>query len=157
MLATLNVFAFTLHSALDCLSDLWRQCRDKAGPRCRFFEKLRVLAESVFFPDWTPLLETVLGGRQLVGRPDLACSTRAVIAAANDRGGLHTPLLYALLPTHPLLCVLPASGGLQMADTQLEFAVADSIRRCLKICCWVAIMVRKSLSMSACSSFSLRT
>ena len=69
MLATLNLFAFTLHSALDCLSDLWRQCRDKAGTRRRFFEKLRVLAESVFFPDWTALLESMLGRRQLVAVP----------------------------------------------------------------------------------------
>ena len=69
VLATLNLFAFLLHSALDCLSDLWRQCRDKAGTRRRFFEKLRVLAESVFFPDWTALLETMLGRRQLVAVP----------------------------------------------------------------------------------------
>ena len=67
--ATLNLFAFMLHSALDCLSDLRRQCRDKAGTRRRFFEKLRVLAESVFFPDRTALLETMLGRRQLVAVP----------------------------------------------------------------------------------------
>ena len=51
VLATPNVFAFTLHSVLDRLSDLWRQCRDKAGAWDRFFEKLRSRAESVFFPD----------------------------------------------------------------------------------------------------------
>ena len=53
MLATLNLLAFTLHSAVDCLSDLWRQSRAKAGTRHRFFDKLRVLAESVLSPYWT--------------------------------------------------------------------------------------------------------
>ena len=69
LLATLNLFAFTLHSVLDCLSDLWRQCRDKAGTRRDFFEELRFLAKRVFFPDWTALLETMLGRRQLVAVP----------------------------------------------------------------------------------------
>ena len=69
LLATLNLFAFTLHSVLDCLSDLWRQCRDKAGTRRNFFEQLRFLAQRVFFPDWTALLETMLGRRQLLAVP----------------------------------------------------------------------------------------
>ena len=69
MLATLNLFAFLLHSALDCLSDLWRQCRDKAGTRRTFFEELRFLAKHVLFPDWTALLETMLGRRELVAVP----------------------------------------------------------------------------------------
>jgi len=38
LLATLNLFAFTLHSVLDCVADLWRCCRDKAGTRTRIFE-----------------------------------------------------------------------------------------------------------------------
>lgn len=69
LLATLNLFAFTLHSVLDCLSDLWRQCRDDAGTRRNFFEELRFLAKRIFFPDWTALLETMLGRRQLVAVP----------------------------------------------------------------------------------------
>ena len=69
LLATLNLLAFTLHSVLDCLSDLWRQCRDKAGTRRNFFEELRFLAKRVLFPDWTALLETMLGRRQLVAVP----------------------------------------------------------------------------------------
>ena len=69
LLATLNVFAFALHSVLDCLSDLWRQCRAKAGTRRTFFEELRFLARRVFFPDWTALLETLLGRRELLAVP----------------------------------------------------------------------------------------
>ena len=60
LLATLNLFAFTLHSVLDCVADLWRRCRDKAGTRRRFFDKLRVLSEMFWFPDWNALLTTIL-------------------------------------------------------------------------------------------------
>ena len=65
LLATLNLFAFTLHTLLDGLRGLWRQCRDRAGTRRHFFEKLRVFAESFWFPDWTALLTTLLGERKL--------------------------------------------------------------------------------------------
>ena len=60
LLATLNLFAFALHEVLDCVADLWRRCRDKAGTRRRFFEKLRVLSEMFWFPDWNALLATIL-------------------------------------------------------------------------------------------------
>ena len=60
LLATLNLFAFTLHSVLDCVADLWRRCRDKAGTRRRFFDKLRVLSEMFWFPDCNALLTTIL-------------------------------------------------------------------------------------------------
>ena len=60
LLATLNLFAFTLHAVLDCVADLWRRCRDKAGTRRRFFDKLRVLSEMFWFPDWHALLTTIL-------------------------------------------------------------------------------------------------
>ena len=63
LLATLNLFAFALHSVLDCVADLWRRCRDKAGTRRRFFDKLGVLSEMFWFPSWTALFETVLGKR----------------------------------------------------------------------------------------------
>ena len=60
LLATLNLFAFTLHEVLDCVADLWQQCRSKAGTRRRFFDKLRVLTEMFWFPDWTALLRLIL-------------------------------------------------------------------------------------------------
>ena len=60
LLATLNLFAFTLHSVLDCVADLWRRCRHKAGTRRRFFDKLRVVSEMFWFPDCNALLTTIL-------------------------------------------------------------------------------------------------
>ena len=61
LLATLNLFAFALHTLLDCLRGLWRQCRDEAGPRRTFFEDLRSLTKRFWFPHWTSLLTTMLG------------------------------------------------------------------------------------------------
>jgi hypothetical protein len=75
LLATLHLFAFTLHSALDCVADLWRQCREQAGTRRRFFEKLRVLTETICFQDWTELLETLRGVRRLQAVPSAAAPT----------------------------------------------------------------------------------
>lgn len=63
LLATLNLFAFALHAALDCVSDLWRQCRDRAGTRRGFFEALRFLTQWFCFPCWTALFETMLRQR----------------------------------------------------------------------------------------------
>ena len=69
VLATLNLFAFTLHSALNCLSNLWRQCQAKAGTRRTFYDELRFLTKHVLFPDWTALLETMPRRRELVAVP----------------------------------------------------------------------------------------
>ena len=59
LLATLNLFAFALHAVLDCVSDLWRQCRDRAGTRRKFFATLGFLTEWHLFRSWTALLETL--------------------------------------------------------------------------------------------------
>ena len=69
LLATLNLFAFTLHEVLNCVADLWRQGRNKAGTSRRFFEKLLVLAETVWLRDWTELLAILQGQRRLVAVP----------------------------------------------------------------------------------------
>ena len=63
LLATLNLFAFALHTVLDCVADLWRRCRDKSGTRRRFFATLSFLTEWFCFPSWTVLLETLLRER----------------------------------------------------------------------------------------------
>ncbi len=63
LLATLNLLAFALHSVLDCVCDLWRQCRARAGTRRDFFEELRFLTKWFCFPGWTALFETMLGKR----------------------------------------------------------------------------------------------
>lgn len=69
VLATMLLLAFTLHSVLDCLNDLWRQCRGEAGTRRNFFNKLRDQATDFLCPDWTALLENMLGLRQLAAMP----------------------------------------------------------------------------------------
>ncbi len=74
LLATLNLLAFTLHTLLDCLRGLWRQCRDRAGTRRNFFEDLRVMAQRIWFPNWTELLLTILGQRSVRSGPSPAPS-----------------------------------------------------------------------------------
>ena len=60
LLATLNLLAFALHTLLDCLPGLWRQCRDDAGTRRNFFNDLRCLSQRYWFPHWTSLLTEML-------------------------------------------------------------------------------------------------
>ena len=69
LLATLNLFAFALHAVLDCVCDLWRQCRERLGPRREFFEELRSLTKWFCFPGWTALFETMLRQRPPPGLP----------------------------------------------------------------------------------------
>ncbi len=69
LLATLNLLAFALHAVLDCVSDLWRPCRDRAGTRRALFEELRVLTKWFCFPCWTALFETLLEKRPPPGLP----------------------------------------------------------------------------------------
>ena len=63
LLATLNLFAFALHAVLDCVSEEWRQCRERLGPRRNFFVTVKFLKEWPCFRSWTALLETVLRKR----------------------------------------------------------------------------------------------
>ena len=63
LLATLNLFAFALHAVQDCVSDLWRQGRARAGTRRNFFATLRFLTEWFCFRSWTALFETLLRRR----------------------------------------------------------------------------------------------
>ena len=94
LLATLNLFAFTLHSVLDCIGDLWRQCRDRAGTRRDFFEELRFLTKWCCFPSWTALFDTMLGKRPppgltpppAAGPPQLPCQAASDGLPAPTRG-----------------------------------------------------------------------
>ena len=74
LLATLNLFAFALHAVMDCVSDLWRQCRQQAGTRRAFFEELRFLTQWFCFPCWTALFETMLRKRPPPDRPIAAAT-----------------------------------------------------------------------------------
>ena len=60
LLATLNLLAFALHTLLDGMRGLWRQCRDDAGTRRNFFNDLRCLSQRYWFPNWTSLLTEML-------------------------------------------------------------------------------------------------
>ena len=63
LLAVINLLAFAVHSVLDSQRGLWRQARDRLGPRYAFFEELRVVTKFFYFPDWTALFETMLKQR----------------------------------------------------------------------------------------------
>ncbi len=62
LLATLNLFAFGLHTLLDGMRGLWRQVRDDSGTRRNFFDDLRCLSQRYWFPNWTALLTEMLAG-----------------------------------------------------------------------------------------------
>ncbi len=72
LLATLNLFAFALHAVQDCVSDLWRQCRARAGTRRNFFATLGFLTEWFCFRSWTALFETLLRKRPPPASPRVA-------------------------------------------------------------------------------------
>ncbi len=74
LLATLNLFAFALHTLLDGLQGVWRQCRDEAGPRRTCFEDLRSLTKRFWFPNWTSLRTTMLGAGESRAGPSPAPS-----------------------------------------------------------------------------------
>jgi len=57
VLATLNLLAFALHTVCELAKGLWRQARDRIGPRMTFFQHLRTLTEYELFPSWQHLLE----------------------------------------------------------------------------------------------------
>ena len=75
LLATLNLFAFALHAVLDCVSDLWRQCRARVGTGRKFFATLGFLTEWLCFHSWTALFETVLRKRPPPPDPGAAAWT----------------------------------------------------------------------------------
>ncbi len=71
LLATLNLFAFALHEVLDCVSDLWWQCRERVGTRRNFFATLGFLTEWFCFRSWTALFETMLRKRPPPTAPEV--------------------------------------------------------------------------------------
>ncbi len=74
LLASFNLFAFALHTLLDCVRGLWRQCRAKAGTCRYFFAELRVLTEFICWPDWTALLSTASGHPRRLAALGAACA-----------------------------------------------------------------------------------
>ena len=108
LLATLNLFAFTLHAVLDCVSDLWRQCRARLGPRHNCFATLRFLTEWFCFPSWTALFETVLRKPPHDAICPPSCQRQASLPEALSRG--------ASRPVHDR--VIAAARRLAAPDTE---------------------------------------
>ena len=56
LLLTLNLIAFTFHTACDQLYELWQQTRTTFSRRHRFFVTLDIINKFTFFDDWLLLL-----------------------------------------------------------------------------------------------------
>ena len=119
LLATLNLLAFALHAVLDCVVDLWRQCRDRAGTRRNFFDTLRFLTEYFCFPCWTALFETMLKKRPPPGmrsaesrsRQPSPCASTSVKSCRPPQVRaklLHTGPPPSLTAPHALPCTIPS-------------------------------------------------
>ena len=62
-LVAINLYAFALHTVLDCLCVLWQRCRQRFGTRGEFFQMLSSSTYYFLFPTWRSLLETLLEER----------------------------------------------------------------------------------------------
>ncbi len=60
LLATLNLLAFAVHTTLDQVKGLWKQCRASYQVRRDFFETLRAHMISYPIPNWRSLWESML-------------------------------------------------------------------------------------------------
>jgi hypothetical protein len=58
-LVSLNLLAFAFHTACDIADQLWRNAREKLGPRYNFFNKLAAITAYLIFPSWDDLLLTL--------------------------------------------------------------------------------------------------
>ena len=74
LLGLLNLPAFSLHTAMNVLESLWRQCRERLCARRDSFESLRALPHLFLFPNWEDLgarrpAAIRRGGQRLQARP----------------------------------------------------------------------------------------
>lgn len=58
-LATLNLIAFAIHTAVELADKAWKTAMAAAGARARFFNYLRSLTVYVIFHSWKSLLDTL--------------------------------------------------------------------------------------------------
>jgi hypothetical protein len=68
LLATLNLLAFLLHSALDFLDEVYREIRNSMPSRRTFFEQLRTLLQVIPFDNWEHFTTFMLDGQQKIPR-----------------------------------------------------------------------------------------
>jgi len=63
LFATLNLLAFAIHTACDCLEQLWIDARTAKRARTRFFEHLRTITAYMIFPNWATLMQTLIDSK----------------------------------------------------------------------------------------------
>jgi hypothetical protein len=59
LLVTLNLLAFSFHTAANLCVLAWRTAIAAKGAKYRFFEHLRTITAYIVFPDWQSLLATI--------------------------------------------------------------------------------------------------
>ncbi len=63
LFTALNLLAFAIHTACDCLEQLWIDARTAKRARTRFFEHLRTITAYLVFPDWATLTQTLIDAK----------------------------------------------------------------------------------------------
>jgi len=63
MFAAMNLLAFALHTICDALEQLWINARTAKRARTRFFEHIRTITAYLVFPNWTTLMQTLIGSK----------------------------------------------------------------------------------------------
>ena len=63
LFAAMNLLAFAMHTACDCLEDLWVEAREAKRARKRFFEHIRTITAYLVFPDWRTLMTTLINSK----------------------------------------------------------------------------------------------
>ena len=63
MFAALNLLAFVIHTACDCIEQRWIDARTAKRARTRFFEHIRTITAYLIFPDWRTLMQTLIDSK----------------------------------------------------------------------------------------------
>ena len=63
MFAAMNLLAFAIHTACDCLEQLWIDARTAKRARTRFFEHIRTITAYLVFPGWATLMQTLIDSK----------------------------------------------------------------------------------------------
>jgi len=63
LFAAMNLLAFAIHTACDCLEQLWIDARTAKRARTRFFEHIRTITAYLVFPDWATLMQTLIDSK----------------------------------------------------------------------------------------------
>ena len=66
LLATLNLLAFLLHTALECLDKIYSKIRSSLPSRRTFFEQLRTLLQIIPFESWDHFMVFMLDGQEII-------------------------------------------------------------------------------------------